>query len=355
MSVFLFYTQSIVSSLSTFIFYCIVNTIFSFVGFIFSYYFKEFTIRALYEETLYGNSEYYFPASNRMNEKQRQFRRNIFYYKVTLKNSFRRIFNSRKSLLIFTLFLIPIIIIGIDAQVGIFTPNISFIDNVVVRYPENNLLLNIQIMPNSNLPQVVLNGSKLAYTSIVIRSGSINQLDSVNVLLSNYLESRKLNVVNSHSEITSWDELEAFAPYPFNKELSIEVLNNANGLQINYSKKANQSFNVTLAYWVNADIDRISVNTKPINCISFNETFYKWTYSFQISNNQDTYYTLRELQFDQWLFNDVNETIAGLTIDGNKIDYLRIYENVMSLDFPQNIKAGQTVSIEVTYLSQDKL
>jgi len=192
----------------------------------------------------------------------------------------------------------------------------------------------------------------------MIKPGIIDKLGYVNALLPSYLTGRNVKVSNSFFGTNSWKDVTAYPSTVFNNEINITPYPNekiTDALQINYSRNLVKQFNITLAYWDNTASDGVSITPLPTTCSEYNETYFKWTYSVQIRNDRSDFIVLRNIQLDQLILDNENGTIAGIKINGVKGDYINIVDNEFYLMGFTNILSKQIATVEVSFLSQNKL
>jgi len=150
-----FYPDYIKYSTSNVFFYLIFGIVFSPLGLYFSLYFSKF-IKSAYLEATRGN-DYFYPSRRNEKEWNVKVKRRFFMFKANLKGFIKT--KKGITILIFGL-LIPALMVFTDANLGIFTPKVEYINGINANKEFINLSLNISMGPYSNVPNIQTNFSR---------------------------------------------------------------------------------------------------------------------------------------------------------------------------------------------------
>lgn len=351
-----FYPDYVKVSTSLFLFYLFLNFIFVSVGFVFCMYFQEFTKRAYEEEKIYGDFEYRFPK--RRSEQEKRVMRSIFIFKVNAKQRIESFLRSKKLLIpLVAIVAITFLIIPLDSSLGIFTPKVNYLSNFGTSKPEYHLFVNLIDNGYGRTPTVEINCSNTLTDVILITPQRYSSLDSLNYGLPAYLQGRHANILYSEGGLFDWATFEAITPFSMKDDLKVASFptdSDLKGLQVNYSNVQWKSFNITLIYWNQTTINGLFVNAEKPTAIVFNETYNKWTYSFQVVNNNPNYVHLQEVSCTQLFSDGTNMSTIELICNGKAVDPIDTFGDTIRAPFSIWIAGNSAASIQLSFLSKDK-
>jgi len=331
------------------------NILFSGFGLSFCMVFPNYIQNVYDEELLYGGSRGYVEVIRK--ELSPNWRRILLFW-ANLKNQFIKFSKSKWRVLpLIVLISVPLSIIPIDLQFHVFTPKVEFytdIENVV----EPSYFLSIESAGRGyNVePSVEVNFEKIACDRVQINRGTFDLLDVLSIPLPSHC--LRSDVVVKHYQSRDYSPNVLRVVYPESLEDNVTITpipvdSDPDKLQVQFMTEDEKSFNFTMSYLTNTDVDNVYVYAEKVRGEVFNATHDKWIQEFRITNQNDFVIYLQELSYDMLIFEDVDRDSITLEYNENVIDYVNpvsdLYRNLHLY-----VGKGQTVTITLSYLSTNK-
>jgi len=324
-------------------------------GFVFCQYFPDYIQDISDEEVLYGGGKGYV-AVIRREFSSTEFKIRLFW--TNLKNRITAFSTSRwRFVPPLLLVLVASLMIPLDVQCHMFTPNVEFytdIENVV----EPSYFLSIESEGRGyNIePSVEVTFEKLACDMVKINRGIFDQLDILAVPLPSHC--LRSDVVVNHYRSRAYNPTILQVVYPESLKDNVTITpipvdSDPDKLQIQFMTEDERSFNFTMNYLAITDIDNVYVYSEKVRGEVFNATHDLWIQEFRIINQNDFVIYLQDLSYDMLMFEDVDRDSITLQYNKNVIDYATpvsdLYRNLHLY-----VGNGQTVTITLSYLSTNK-
>ncbi|WGM89562.1 MAG: hypothetical protein NUK63_00090 [Candidatus Bathyarchaeum tardum] len=334
--------------------YFTINFIFSTFGFSFCLLFPNYIQNVYDSELLYGGKGYTEIIRREIPPTERRFR----LFLANQKNRFKTISKSkRRFLLPILLFSIVGLIIPLDAQYKLFTPNVEFstdLDN----FGEQRYFMTLELSGRGyNLePKVEVNFEKIACDSVQINRGIFDQLDVFSIPIPTHC--LRNDVVIRHYESIDYrpDVLRIVYPESLAKNISITPVpidSDPKKLQIQFNTENEKSFNFTMRYLASTDVDNVNIKAENVRGEVYNSTHDRWIQDFQISNLNNFDISLEKLSYDQLIYADVDRESITLEYNGNVIDYVNPINEVYN-NLHLYVGKEKTFTFRISFLSTNK-
>ncbi|MCW4016637.1 MAG: hypothetical protein NWF06_09735 [Candidatus Bathyarchaeota archaeon] len=333
--------------------YFAINLLFAMFGFCFCLLFPNYIQNVYDSELLYGGKGYAEIIRREIPSTERRFR--LFW--ASLKNRFIAFSKLRWR------FLLPLLlvvfagsIIPLDDQFHVFTPNVEFstdIDDVID--PSYFLSIDLSGRGYNVEPHVDVTYEKIACDLVQINRGIADQLDTLSIKLPSHCLRSDVVVKHYQSRAYSPSVLRVVYPEALDDNLTITpipVNSDPNKLQVQFMTNE-KSFNFTMSYLVNTDLDNVYVYAEKVRGEFFNETHDRWIQEFRIINQNDFDICLQEIGYDMLIFEEVDKDSITLEYNENVIDYVNpvsyLYRNLQL-----SIGKGQIATVTISFLSTNK-